>query len=116
MESIPSYYECIVNVSVEEEEIDDTIIAAKKSEFRNIEFFSLAFLKDLNKQSILSSRQALTQNDIIKLKTKYAISSLRLTEFNIESTNLRFSEDHTTAIYCDEHQSLMLELAQEGMP
>ncbi len=49
METIPSYYECIVNLSIEEDELEESIIAAKKSEFRNIEFFSIGFLKDLNK-------------------------------------------------------------------
>jgi hypothetical protein len=59
-ESIPSYYEVIVNVGVDEDDLMDTVIAAKKTDFRNVEFFSLRFLSAITNTNSLSSRPTLT--------------------------------------------------------
>lgn len=94
-ETIPSYYECILNVGIDENDIKDTLIAAKKTDFRNVEFFSISLLTEINNACSLSSRPHLNQRENDKIRSKYPISTLRLTEFNLKTTNIRFSNDHT---------------------
>ena len=48
MISLPSIYECILNVAVDEFDINETLIAAKKAEFRNIDIFPLEYLNNIN--------------------------------------------------------------------
>lgn len=96
---IPNYYEYILNVGIDEEDIMETKIAAKKRDFRNIELFSLDFLEKIKKnnkdQASLESTHPLSQAEFNRIKQKYPISSLRLKDFDLMSTNIRFSSDQT---------------------
>ena len=43
----PSMYECILNVGIDEYDLNESLVAAKKTDFRNIDVFPLKMLLEL---------------------------------------------------------------------
>lgn len=42
--TIPSLYECVINISMDEDDIKESLIGVKKTDFRNIEVVPLKML------------------------------------------------------------------------
>eukprot|EP00347_Sterkiella_histriomuscorum_P005811 403355181 len=114
--SLPSIYEAIVNFGIDEYDLDSSLICAKKTDFRNIEVFPLKMLEELNDQYNTSIRSSLVgTKDLVQIMSKYPVSSIRIDHFDINRTNMRFSQDMTQVIYCDDTQHILLEIAQQGI-
>ncbi|CDW77734.1 wd-40 repeat protein [Stylonychia lemnae] len=113
--TLPQNFETILTFTMNEEMPSESLVAAKRSDFRNIDIFPIQMILDITSRQQELQKIILTQQEYLKIASKFPISSIRLQNFDIKTTTLKFSSDMTQAIYCDSNQSTLLQLAQEGI-
>ncbi|CDW78432.1 wd-40 repeat protein [Stylonychia lemnae] len=113
--TLPHNFEIIVTFSIDEDRLNESLVAAKRTDFRNIDIFPLQMIIDIMTRQQELSKINLIQKEYLKIAAKYPISSIRLQSFDIKTTSLKFSADMTQAIYCNYNQSTLLLLAEDGM-
>lgn len=105
--SIPSIYETIINFAVNEEDVQKSLLACKKTDFRNIDIFTIEFITEMNDDGD-------TENNFKSVKElidQHQKGTIRYDDLDYSGIKLKFSEDLSTVFFSNKEQNLILTLA-----